>query len=283
MKKKDLEEKIFLLLMKTVTALTFLLLMSIVWILVKKGFSALSWEILTTLPKGGFYYGGGGGILNALLGSLYLAFGSTALSFIISISLALLIHIQLQKYAYLQNIIRFGLDILWGIPSIVYGAFAFICMQIFDIRTSLLSGIIIIAVLIMPIMTRALDEALRHIPFGLKEACYALGSTNAETAWKIYLKKMIPSIITAGLLGFSRAIGDTAAVLFTAGYTDYLPESLYKPVATLPLTIFFLLSSPVKEVQDRAYAASVVLIMIILLTSTLVRYSHKLLSGDDHE
>ena len=123
-----------------------------------------------------------------------------------------------------------------------------------------------------------MDEALKTIPNILLEAAYSLGSTRYETAYKVFLKQSLPGIATAVLLSFGRAIGDAASVLFTTGFTDNIPKSLTQPAATLPLSIFFQLSSPIQEVQQRAYAAAIVLTAIILLISITgraisIRYS----------
>jgi phosphate transport system permease protein len=171
--------------------------------------------------------------------------------------------------------IRFLLDALWGIPSIVYGAFGFTLMMMLHVRASLLAGTLTVALVITPIIIRALDEVLRVIPRGLLEASSALGSTRTETAFKVFFKQALPGFVTAVLLAFGRGIGDAASVLFTAGYTDNMPVSIFDPTATLPLAIFFQLSSPIGEVKQRAYAAAVILTVIILVISILARLLSK--------
>jgi phosphate transport system permease protein len=236
-----------------------------------KGIPSLSLEMITQTPKGGFYFGKEGGILNAIIGSLYLAIGSTFLAFIVGLPIALYMNTWLFHKERTVHGLRFILDLLWGIPSIVYGAFGFTVMVFFGIKASLLAGIIIISLLILPIMIRAIDEGLRTVPLGLQEASYSLGSTKSEVAFRILLKQCMPCVVTAILLSFGRAIGDAAAVLFTTGFTDNIPTSLSQPTATLPLAIFFQLSSPIPEVKARAYAAAVVLTVIILIISILAR------------
>lgn len=243
----------------------------ILFSIVLKGIHSLSWEMISQNPKGGFYFGKEGGILNAIVGSLYLAVGATLLAFIVGLPIALFMNTWLSHKEREVNGLRFILDLLWGIPSIVYGAFGFTLMIMLGIKASLLAGIIIIAILILPIMIRAIDEGLKTVPMGLQEASYSLGSTKSEVAFKVMLRQCIPCIMTAILLSFGRAIGDAAAVLFTTGFTDSLPTSLSHPTATLPLAIFFQLSSPIPEVKERAYAAAVVLTVIILIISLLAR------------
>lgn len=268
---QKIEEKFFKVLMVLATYFILLVLAVIIYSIFEKGLKSISWEILTQIPKGGYYYGKGGGILNAILGSLTLAFGATLLAFIIGLPVALYINVFLVRRKKLVNLVRFILDLVWGIPSIVYGAFGFTMMILLGIQTSLLAGIITVTLFILPIMIRSMDEILRTVPAGLSEAAYSLGSNQSETAFKIFTRQSVSGIITAVLLSFGRAIGDAASVLFTAGYTDNLPNSLFEPVATLPLSIFFQLSSPVQEVQNRAYASALVLTLIILLVSLFSR------------
>jgi len=110
-------------------------------------------------------------------------------------------------------------------------------------------------------------------PFKLREASYALGSTRLETALKVLTRQTLPGMLTAILLAFGRGIGDAASVLLTAGYTDSIPRSLFDPVATLPLAVFFQLGTPIPEVQQRAYASGVVLLALVLLLSIASRIS----------
>ncbi|MCK7467026.1 MAG: ABC transporter permease subunit [Desulfosudis oleivorans] len=125
--------------------------------------------------------------------------------------------------------VRLSLDVLWGIPSIVYGAFGFALMIMLGMRASLLAGIIVLALVELPIMTRAMDEVIRRMPADLEHAALALGSTKFEVALHVVTRQMLPGIITAILLAFGRGIGDAASVLFTAGYTDRIPTSLMRP------------------------------------------------------
>jgi phosphate transport system permease protein len=138
-------------------------------------------------------------------------------------------------------------------------------------RASLLGGIIALAFLELPIMVRGMDEAIAMVPPALKEASYALGATRLETAVRVAVRQTAPSLLTAVLLAFGRGIGDAASVLFTAGYTDRLPDSLLSPAASLPLAVFFQLGTPFPAVQERAYASALVLTAIVLGLSLISR------------
>jgi len=231
-----------------------------------KGLPALNWQMVTQTPKGGYYLGKEGGILNAIIGSLYLAGGGTLLALVFSLPIALYLETYVSKSSWGQCV-RLSLDVLWGIPSIVYGAFGFMLMLSLGLRASLLGGIIALALLELPIMTRAMDEIIRLMSADLKQASLALGSTRLETAIHVVTRQMLPGILTAILLAFGRGIGDAASVLFTAGYTDRIPTSLMRPVASLPLAVFFQLGTPFPEVQQRAYASALILTVIVLTIS----------------
>lgn len=269
--RRKFEEKFFHGLSFVFTAVIVFALVQIIWTIAQKGIPALSWEIISQEPKGGFYFGKEGGILNAIAGSFYLAVSATILAFIISLPVALFMNIYLIKYKRFLIGVRFFLDVLWGVPSIVYGAFGFTILMYLGFKNSLGAGTITVAAMITPIMIRAMDEVLKTIPIGLQEASYALGSTKTETAYKVLCREALPGFATAILLAFGRGIGDAASVLFTAGYTDYIPHSFSEPTATLPLAIFFQLNSPIEEVQNRAYAAAVILTLIVLVISISAR------------
>jgi phosphate transport system permease protein len=238
----------------------------ILWTIVSRGLPALSWAMLTQTPKGGYYLGKEGGILNAILGSLYMAGGGTLLALVLGLPIALYLETYLRDSRW-AGVVRLTLDILWGIPSIVYGAFGFIFMLAIGMRASLLGGIIALTLLELPILTRAMDEVIRMMPRDLEQAALAIGSTRLEVALRVVTRQMLPGIVTAILLAMGRGIGDAASVLFTAGYTDRLPTSLLRPAASLPLAIYFQLSMPYPEVQKRAYAAALILTVLVLLAS----------------
>lgn len=272
---KIIEEQIFKLISLLAAYSVIGILLFLLFVVFNKGVGALSWDTITKLPKGGYYFGGEGGILNAIVGSLYLSVGATLLAVFIGLPAALFINVQLIRMKRAQNTIRYLLDALWGIPSIVYGAFGFAVMLFFGLNASLLAGIITVALLITPILVRTFDEVLKTVPVELQEASFSLGATRTETAMKVLFKQGFAGFITALLLAFGRGIGDAASVLFTAGYTDNIPITLDEPVATLPLAIFFQLSSPIEEVRQRAYAAAVVLTIFILVISVSARLVSK--------
>jgi len=275
MDKRKIEENIFKALMLIAAGTILISLVIILGTVVVKGFSAMNWAMITQTPKGGYYLGKEGGILNAILGSLYLAGGATLLSSLISLPVVLYMNVYAKKRSLLVVFTRFSLDVLWGVPSIVFGAFGFTIMLFFGLRASLLAGMITVALLILPIMSRAMDEVIKMVPEALLEASYSLGATRLETAFKVVVRQALPGIVTAVLMALGRGMGDAASVIFTAGFTDDIPNSLFRPVATLPLAIFFQLGTPFPEVRDRAYASALILTIVILTICIVSRVISK--------
>lgn len=271
MDKRKIEENIFKGLMIASTVIILSSLALIIGTVIMKGLPAMSMSMITQTPKGGYYLGKEGGVLNAIVGSLYVAGGGTLLSLLISLPMVLFLNVYVKGTSLLAVFTRFSLDVLWGIPSIVYGAFGFSIMLYLGLRASVLGGIIALSLLMLPIMSRAMDEVIRMVPQELFDASYALGATKLETAVKVIVRQTLPGILTAVLIAFGRGIGDAASVIFTTGFTDHIPTSLFQPAATLPLAIFFQLGTPFPEVQERAYASALILTVIILAVSVASR------------
>lgn len=269
------EETIFKGLMLASVGIVLAGLSSIIILITWKGLPALNIAMITQTPTGGYYLGKGGGILNAIVGSLYLGIGATILAFAFSLPIALFLQSEYAGKTPLASLVRLSLDVLWGIPSIVYGAFGFIIMLYFGLRASLLGGLVALTLLEIPIMARAMDEVIRTVSPDLKEASYALGASRLETSTRVVVRQVLPGLVTAALLALGRGIGDAASILFTAGYTDRIPTSPLDPVASLPLAIFFQLGTPFPEVQARAYASAVILLAIILLIAVVSRILSK--------
>lgn len=275
MRRRRFEERIFKWLMLASIAIIAGSLVAIIGMMTLKGLPALNLAMVTQTPKGGYYLGKEGGILNAIVGSLYLAIGTTVLAFLISFPVALFLQKEYTGKSGAAGLISLFLDILWGIPSIVYGAFGFTILLFLGMRASMLGGIIALTLLEIPIMTRTMDEVIRSASAEMKEASYSLGATRLESSVKVVARQMLPGLLNAVLLAFGRGIGDAASVLFTAGYTDRIPTSFFDPVASLPLAVFFQLGTPFPAVQERAYASAVILLLILLAISVASRLLSK--------
>lgn len=271
MDRRRLEERLFMGLMIASTLVVVGSLFAVFLVVIIKGAPALSLSMITQTPQGGYYLGKGGGVLNAIVGSLCLAIGATVLAVVIALPVALFLQTDYIGKSRFATAVRLLLDVLWGVPSIVFGAFGFVIMMYLGMRASLLGGMIALTLLELPIMIRAMDEVIRLVPHELKEASYAIGATRLETTSKVVCRQVLPGLLTAVMLAFGRGIGDAASILFTAGFTDGLPRSLFDPVASLPLAVFFQIGTPIPEVQQRAYASAVILLVMVLLLSIISR------------
>ena len=268
---KFVEERVARLLMWLSVAIVLFFVASVILSVMRRGVPVLTWDMVSSLPGGGFYIGKEGGFLNAIVGSAYIVGASTVLGLIVSIPVVFYMNVYLKPDSRLAYISRLAFDVLFGIPSIVYGAFGFTIMIFLGLRASLLGGIIVVTLLIIPILIRSMDEVAKTIPEEILDSSYSLGATRIETIG-VVVRQIAPAIATATLLSIGRAIGDAAGVMFTAGFSDSIPDSLTRPAATLPLSVFFQLSAPQAEVQDRAYAAAVVLTVIVLILSLTGRF-----------
>lgn len=266
-----IEEQIFYALMLSATLIVVGSLLAVIGVIIVKGAPALNLSMITKTSSGGYLLGGSGGILNAIIGSLYLIAGSISIAFLIGLPVA----VYMNEYAgtTLTHFTRLSLDVLYGVPSIVYGAFAFTLMLILGARASLLWGIMTVAMLILPILIRGIDEVIQTVPAKLRDASFSLGATRLETAFKVITRQVMPGIVASVLLALGRGIGDAASVLLTVGYSDIIPTSLNNPVATLPLAIFLELGSPYPHAQQRAYASAIILLALVVMLSLAARLS----------
>jgi phosphate transport system permease protein len=266
---RKLKQVIAVVLMIVAIVIFFLLFTSIVAAVFVKGLPGLSLDLVSKLPGNGLYLDRGGGVLNAIVGSLLVGLAATLLALVVSLPLVLFINLYLPKGARLAAAVRFSLDVLWGIPSIVYGACGVAVMLAAGLRGSLLAAVVVVALIEIPILSRTCDEVVRLVPRELEEAALALGAGQRALAFRVVLREVLPGLVTAALLAFGRGIGDAAAVMLVAGFQDGIPANVFEPVATLPLAIFYLINTP--AAQAKGYAAGLVLVFIIIVFSVLSR------------
>jgi phosphate transport system permease protein len=260
--------------MKTVMYISVFLVLvfviTIIWTIFSKGLGSISWDMISKVPGPDFNTSDDGGFLNAIVGSLLVVIPATIISLIISIPVVFYITLYRKRTDKLSYIARLAYDVLYGIPSIVYGAFAFTVMVYIGMRASLMGGIVVTTFLMVPMLIRSGDEIAKTIPDEIHEATYSLGATKYETM-KVIFRQALPGMATATLLAIGKAIGDAAGVMFTAGFSDAIPKSLSQPTATLPLAIFNWVTMP-DPFPDRAYSAALVLTVIVLILSIGGRY-----------
>lgn len=267
---KYIEERVMKILMILCSLLVLAFVVSIVWTIFVKGIKSISWEMISQVPGKEWNTSNDGGFLNAILGSLMVVLPAMVLGAAVSIPVVFYMNLYLRRSHPLSYAVRLAFDVLYGIPSIVYGAFAFTIMVLVGMRASLLGGIVVTTFLMIPMMIRSGDEISKSVPDEMVDAAYSLGATKWETL-KVILRQVLPGMITAALLAVGKAIGDAAAVMFTAGFSDAVPQSLSDPTATLPLAIFNWIIMP-EPFPDRCYGAALVLTIIVLVLSLAGRW-----------
>lgn len=256
------EEKIFKNLSKVITLVLIAILFVIIGTVIYRGIDSISLTVLTS-------DGLGGGILHAIIGTLWIGGGGTLLAFAISFPTALYLaeYGRGSRYA---RIIRLLQDTLMGVPSIVLGMFGlFVFVTWFGFNYSVMAAIFTIAIFEIPLMTGTMEEVVSMVPDSLKEASYALGANKIETSFKVTLRQAWPGILTSIIISFGRGVGETAPILWTAGYSGYIPFSPFQQAATLPTAIYTLYDNPDK--QGLAFAAALILIVMVLLLSGISR------------
>ena len=264
-KSKFIEEKVVKALMWVSVSLVILVVASIICTIFVKGFGSLSWDMVTKVPGRNWNTTDDGGFINAIWGSVIVVAPATLIAMVVSIPVVFYMNLYRRRSNWLSYVARLAYDVLYGIPSIVYGAFAFMIMVMVGMRASVLGGIIVSTLLIIPMFIRNGDEISKSVPDDMIDAAYSLGATKWETL-KVVVRQVLPGMATATLLAVGKAIGDAAAVMFTAGFSDSMATSLSSPTATLPLAIFNWVTMP-DPFPGRAYAAALVLTVIVLILS----------------
>ena len=262
---KFIEEKVVKALMWVSVSLVILVVASILCTIFVKGFGSLSWDMVTKVPGRNWNTTDDGGFINAIWGSIIVVAPATLIAMVVSIPVVFYMNLYRRRSNWLSYVARLAYDVLYGIPSIVYGAFAFMIMVMVGMRASVLGGIIVSTLLIIPMFIRNGDEISKSVPDDMIDAAYSLGATKWETL-KVVVRQVLPGMATATLLAVGKAIGDAAAVMFTAGFSDSMASSLSSPTATLPLAIFNWVTMP-DPFPGRAYAAALVLTVIVLILS----------------
>lgn len=214
---KFIEEKVVKALMWVSVSLVILVVASIICTIIVKGFGSLSWDMVTKVPGRNWNTTDDGGFINAIWGSVIVVAPATLIAMVVSIPVVFYMNLYRMRSNWLSYVARLAYDVLYGIPSIVYGAFAFMIMVMVGMRASVLGGIIVSTLLIIPMFIRNGDEISKSVPDDMIDAAYSLGATKWETL-KVVVRQVLPGMATATLLAVGKAIGDAAAVMFTAGF-----------------------------------------------------------------
>ncbi len=233
-----------------------------------KGASAMSLEIFTTSSNGMT-----GGLLNAIVGTLALSLGS--LVFAVPIGVGGGMYLSEYGQNRLGAAIRFLADTLTGTPSIVLGYFSYITMVIgLGWKFSVLAGSITLAIMVVPYLARITELSLRRVPTTMREAAYALGAKDRTVAFHVVLAAALPGVLTSVLLSLAISVGETAPLIYTAGWSNYLwtGRLTHEPVGYLTYVIWTFINEPSEKSHALAFAAALLVMLVVLTINVSVRF-----------
>lgn len=232
-----------------------------------KGASRFNAALFTELPPAALQEGGG--IANAIVGTLIVV----AIAAVISIPIGVLAAVYLSEFApkRVARWIRFATNVLSGVPSIIVGIVAYGAIVLRTGGFSAFAGGFALAILMLPIVVRTTDEALQIVPQDVRWASVGVGASNFHTVLKIVLPAALPAIVTGTTLAIARAAGETAPLIFTVLFTQFWPSGLFEPIPTLSILIYNYATVPYENQKELAWAASLILVLMILLASIISR------------
>ena len=258
------------LLVGTLIALVPLVL--VIYFLLKQGLGSWSGSFFTTDPNGNFF-GNPGGIRSAIFGTLEMIALATLISVPIGIGVALYL-VEYGKDSVFANVVRYFLDVMTGVPSIVFGLFIYIVLVVGKFGGSSFAawkGSVAVALLMLPVVSRSAEVVLLLVPDSLREAALALGAPRWRVVSKVVLPTATPGLVTGSLLAVARGMGETAPLLFVAGVTFLSSANLNQQMNSLPVQIYNDITSPRQAVIDRAWGAALALVTIILILNLIAR------------
>jgi phosphate transport system permease protein len=266
MKTKELKQKLGFAILRLATWLVLFILAVILYDIISKGASTISWEFLTAPPRQGMTEGG---IFPAILGTVLV----TMVTAVVAVPFGIFAAIYLNEYAAqgrITRLIRMAIRNLAGVPSIVYGLFGLaLFVQALNLGTSVLSAGLTLGLLTLPVTITASEEALKAVPNSYREGALALGVSEWYAIRTNVLPYALPGILTGAILGLSRAAGETAPILFTgaAFFLPHLPKSLASQFMALPYHLYILATQhhDISQVRPIAYATAFVLITLVLI------------------
>jgi phosphate transport system permease protein len=253
------------------TLLALVPLFFVVYYLLDKGLGSFSWDFFTTDPSGRFL-GDPGGIRSAIVGTVLIVLLATAIAVPLGVGVALFL-VEYGKKSAFANIVRYFIDVMTGVPSIVFGLFIYIVLVLSGVGGSFAGwkGSIALALLMLPVVTRSSEVVLNLVPGGLREAALALGAPRWRVIFKVVLPTALPGILTGSLLAVARGAGETAPLLFTAFAVNATTWNLGEQMNSLPIQIFNDVRQAQTNIVDRAWGSALTLVLMILLLTLVAR------------
>jgi phosphate transport system permease protein len=253
------------------TLLALVPLVLVVYYLLQKGLGALSWDFFTTDPTGSFL-GPPGGVKSAIVGTVLIVALATLIAVPVGVGVALYL-VEYGKRSLLANVVRYFVDVMTGVPSIVFGLFIYIVLVLSGIGGNFAGwkGSVALALLMLPVVTRSAEVVLNLVPHGLREAALALGAPRWKVVTRIVLPTALPGLVTGSMLAVARGAGETAPLLFTAFAVNATTWNLGHQMNSLPIQIFNDVRQAQANIVARAWGAALTLVAMILILTLIAR------------
>jgi phosphate transport system permease protein len=253
------------------TLLALVPLVAVVYYLLKQGAGALSWSFFTSDPTGRFL-GDPGGVRSAIVGTLLIVGLASVIAVPLGIGIALYL-VEYGKASRFANVVRYFVDVMTGVPSIVFGLFIYIVLVLSGVGGNFAGwkGSIALALLMLPVVSRSAEVVLTLVPDSLRESALALGSPRWRVVARIVLPTAAPGLVTGSLLAVARGAGETAPLLFTAFAINSTTWNLGQQMNSLPIQIFNDVRQAQSNIVERAWGAALTLVLMILVLTLLAR------------
>jgi phosphate transport system permease protein len=246
-------------------------LVLILYFLLKEGLGAWSGHFFTSDPTGRFL-GDPGGIRSAILGTVEMVALASVIAVPIGVGVALYL-VEYGRGSAFANVVRYFVDVMTGVPSVVFGLFVYIVLVVTKVAGTFAGwkGSAALALLMLPVVTRSAEVVLNLVPNSLREAALALGAPRWKVVFRIVLPTALPGIVTGSLLAVARAAGETAPLLFTAAFVFGANADLSQRMNSLPLQIFNDVGQAQDRLVQRAWGAALTLVVLVLALTVLAR------------
>ncbi len=266
LKKQRVKNSIFKAMVILFSFMVIIPLVFILYHIILNGIRVINWEFLSSMPRP-VVGESAGGVFNAIVGTVMIVLTAVILAVFIGVGAG--IYLSEERCSRISYWIRLSSEILQGVPSIVIGiaAYAWVVMRFGGF--SAFSGSVALSLMMLPVIVRSTEETLKLIPGEIKEAAFALGAPRYRTMLKVVLPSGLSGIATGILLSVARVAGETAPLLFTAFGSPYLNFNIFKPMAALPLSIYYYATSPFEEWHALAWGASFVLVLMVLFLNLI--------------
>jgi phosphate transport system permease protein len=258
------------------TVIALVPLFAIVYFLLAKGLGAWSIDFFTKDPTGRFI-GDPGGIRSAIVGTVIVVALASAIAIPLGIAVALYL-VEYGKRSFFSNAVRYFVDVMTGVPSIVFGLFIYIVLvatQVGGTSYAAWKGAVALALLMLPVVARSSEVVLNLVPGALREAALALGAPRWRVIFRVVLPTARPGLITGSMLAVARAAGETAPLLFTAAFVLGVSTNVGDRMNSLPLQIFNDVGQPRDELVQRAWGAALTLVLMILALTLIARLAQR--------